>query len=360
MKQKILLFFIIAIFFLAFGANAQTAKLAAGVKCGELGEAEKCAANCESGYAVTRTEGAEAGASVENYLICGRTTTTDAAATSELKYKLLETIPGFYAQGSVMTDLPGLILAIYKFGTWTVGIAGLFMVVIGGFMYMASAGNNATAENAKKIIQDALLGIVAALAAYLIMYVINPDLTRINIDFTKVSIEESSGSGGSTAGYSAGNTTGSTTKGPCAGTTAGCCKPGISCMDCKNCTNFSNGYSNLCYTGGGTSCKLNSALVDKLNKANLASVDAEVSEAWPPSVFHKSLCHQDGTCADVRCKKGCKNEGFANVRKIYDALRNAGLNPIFESYNCAPYSSIGIKCAPYSTMTSPSFHVNLP
>jgi hypothetical protein len=54
-------------------------------------------------------------------------------------------------------------------------------------MYMASAGNTAAAGNAKTIISDSLLGIVAALAAYLIMYVINPDLTKINIGFTAVS-----------------------------------------------------------------------------------------------------------------------------------------------------------------------------
>jgi len=54
---------------------------------------------------------------------------------------------------------------------------------------MASAGNTSTAGSARKIISDALFGIVAALGAYLFMYVINPDLTRINIDFTTVDLE---------------------------------------------------------------------------------------------------------------------------------------------------------------------------
>ena len=64
---------------------------------------------------------------------------------------------------------------------------------------MASAGNNATVTSAKGIITDALLGIVAALGAYLIMYVINPDLTSINIAFTTVEVSEV-GPGPSTAG----------------------------------------------------------------------------------------------------------------------------------------------------------------
>lgn len=109
---------------------------------------------------------------------------------AERQYILLESFPGFFEAGKAMTDLPNMILAIYKFGIWTVGIAGLFMLVVGGFMYMASAGNTSTAGNARGIIADALLGIVAALGAYLILYVINPDLTRLNLTLTQVRITE--------------------------------------------------------------------------------------------------------------------------------------------------------------------------
>jgi hypothetical protein len=117
------------------------------------------------------------------------------AAPAAFEYRLLEAFPGFFTAGTAMntsttTDLPAMILAIYKFGIWTVGIAGLFMLVVGGFMYMASAGNTSTAGNARGIISDALLGIVAALGAYLILYVINPDLTAMKIGFTAVNVEE--------------------------------------------------------------------------------------------------------------------------------------------------------------------------
>ena len=108
-------------------------------------------------------------------------------AHAEMKYQLLEAFPGFFSANET-PSLPEMILAVYKFGIWTVGIAGLFMMTIGGFWYMTSAGNNATAETAKKIIWDSLLGIVAALAAYLVMYVINPDLTKMNINFTQTTI----------------------------------------------------------------------------------------------------------------------------------------------------------------------------
>ena len=287
-------------------------------------------------------------------------------ANAAFNYPMLGSFPGFFDAGQVMNtstsnDFPALILAIYKFAIWTVGIAGLFMLVIGGFMYMASAGNTSTASNARGIINDAIIGIVAVLSAYLIIYVINPDLTVMKIGFTPVEITETAGSGNSTGGISTGNTN-SNASGTCTGTSAGCCKAGVSCVTCKgNCVNFSNGYSALCYIGapGNTGCKLNSDLAGKLNNANLSSVNAEVSEAWPPTMSHMSICHQDGTCADVRCKIGCKNETVANIKKIYDKIKSSGLNPVFENADCSSYTAAGIYCKSYPTMTAPSFHVNM-
>lgn len=117
--------------------------------------------------------------------------TQTAHAASQLQYQLLESFPGFFNAKDVVTGgLPEMILAIYKFGIWTVGIAGMFMMVVGGFMYMGSAGNNSTASSAKGIITDALIGIIGALSAYLILYVINPDLTTMNIGFVAIDVRE--------------------------------------------------------------------------------------------------------------------------------------------------------------------------
>lgn len=135
--------------------------------------------------------------------IYGRTseTTTTTENPRQFKYQLLEQFPGFFNKDQVLIDFPQLILSIYKFGIWTVGIAGLFMLVVGGFTYMTSAGNTSTAGSGKKIITDALFGIVAALAAYLILYVINPDLTRITIGDTITSVDVTEvGPGPSTSG----------------------------------------------------------------------------------------------------------------------------------------------------------------
>jgi len=121
-------------------------------------------------------------------------------------YQLMEQIPGFFNSGSSPT-FPQLLTAIYNFGLWTVGIAAFFMLVIGGFLYITSAGNTSAAGTAKKVITDALLGLVAAFLAYLLLYVINPDLVNLNLNLISVGVDyqgvsyndaqlETSGSGG--------------------------------------------------------------------------------------------------------------------------------------------------------------------
>jgi len=104
-------------------------------------------------------------------------------AQAQYNYQPLEEIPGF----GKIADFPGFILAVYKFGIWTVAIAALLMITIGGFMYLTSAGNMSKNDTAKGIIQDALIGLIIAMVAYLILFVINPDLVKIKLDMQAIS-----------------------------------------------------------------------------------------------------------------------------------------------------------------------------
>jgi hypothetical protein len=92
-----------------------------------------------------------------------------------LNYIPMEQIPGLVNNG----DLPTYIVGLYKFGIWTVGICALLMIVLGGFMYVTSAGNNASMGKAKTVITDAIIGLIMALTAYLLLNEINPDLLKI-------------------------------------------------------------------------------------------------------------------------------------------------------------------------------------
>ena len=74
-----------------------------------------------------------------------------------------------------------LISKIYNLAIAVVGLAVFVQFLLAGFSYLMSAGNVATAENAKSKMTNAILGAVLLLSAYLILNVINPDLVRTNL-----------------------------------------------------------------------------------------------------------------------------------------------------------------------------------
>lgn len=119
---------------------------------------------------VTKTPNNQSGSS---------TGTTIPNASGNFNYIPLEKIPGSDAATSTTIDFYQYVSAVYKFGIWAVGIVALFMLVFGGYTYITSAGNNSSMETAKKIITDAIVGVIMALTAYLLLYVINPDLVKM-------------------------------------------------------------------------------------------------------------------------------------------------------------------------------------
>lgn len=99
-----------------------------------------------------------------------------AHAAVSFNYTPMEEIPGFGRP----SDFFSYILAIYRFGLWTIGIAALLMITIGGYMYITSAANKNNVGKAKTIITDAIVGLILAMVSYLLLYVINPELVRLS------------------------------------------------------------------------------------------------------------------------------------------------------------------------------------
>jgi len=92
------------------------------------------------------------------------------------QYKTLETVPNIAAD----SDFPAYVTGFYNFAIAFVLIAALLMITIGGFYYITSAGNQAQASTAKRIITDALLGLIIVFVTYLILHTINPDLVGVD------------------------------------------------------------------------------------------------------------------------------------------------------------------------------------
>jgi hypothetical protein len=102
-----------------------------------------------------------------------------AEAVTVSQYQQLENIPGTGNEGN--KTFPEYVATLYNLGLWIVGISAMFMLTVGGFMYLTSAGNTSAAGTAKGVIKDALIGLTLGLFAWLIVNTINPDLTTLNV-----------------------------------------------------------------------------------------------------------------------------------------------------------------------------------
>lgn len=137
-----------------------------------------------------------------------------AATSTSYSYTPMETIPGF----GTPTDFPSYVVAVYKFGLWTIGISALLMITLGGYIYLTSAGNTSQTGKAKGIITDAIIGLIMALTSWLLLYTIDPDLIK---------------------GPSLSSSSTTDTETTCTGTTTGTTSTGTTC-DTKN-TDTGNG-----------------------------------------------------------------------------------------------------------------------
>jgi len=59
------------------------------------------------------------------------------------------------------------------------GLLALFMLVISGYRYMTSGGNAQQVESAKDTFTSALTGLIVLLIGFILLNVINPDLTNL-------------------------------------------------------------------------------------------------------------------------------------------------------------------------------------
>lgn len=244
---------------------------------------------------------------------------------SGLNYQLLEKIPGTSGLGS---DLPGYISAIYKVALIIVTLSAVLMLSVGGFMYLTSAGNTSSISSAKTVITDALIGLVIALSAWLVLFIINPDLVKVSL---------------STLPPVAGSQTYVTTPPADGGTCSGCVPVDIPVKP----------VGQGCKAPGP--CKLEAAYLSKLKTIN-SSQAWQVTEAHPPTVTHASTCHYNGRCSDINFTD--KRIDVTSVKALYDAIKATGLSVVYETFaDCAPYTTAGVSCKRFTNTTGSHFHV---
>lgn len=102
-------------------------------------------------------------------------------AVAETSYVPLAPLPQTtVADGS--TDLNNYLAGGFKLGIALAGVLAFLMIVIGGFQYLSTDAMTGK-EEGKERIERAVGGLVLALASYIILYTINPNLVELDLEF---------------------------------------------------------------------------------------------------------------------------------------------------------------------------------
>jgi len=90
-------------------------------------------------------------------------------------------IPGL--AGKQVRDLAQYIQVVYAWGVRVAAIAAVIAIMIGGLLWLTSAGAERLGK-AKEIIGNAIIGLLLALFSFVILKTINPDLVRLSLPRT--------------------------------------------------------------------------------------------------------------------------------------------------------------------------------
>jgi hypothetical protein len=131
-------------------------------------------------------------------------TTGETKPSKPIPPQLQVSIPGFGKFSDVTCDDPETpcafpwigeyIGAIYDYGIGIVGILSVIVMMIGGVIRLTAGGNHSQISQGNTYIKSSILGVVFTLCSYMILFIVNPNLTilkPINVSYiTNIPLEE--------------------------------------------------------------------------------------------------------------------------------------------------------------------------
>ncbi len=117
----------------------------------------------------------------------GTTTSSTNCASGSDSYCLLAPIPGISEVNPANTDLGDYLNIIIKFTIGFAGALAVIMMVLGGIQYMSTDALSGKSEGRERITY-ALGGLLLALASYLILNTINPNLINLHLGIKGVDL----------------------------------------------------------------------------------------------------------------------------------------------------------------------------
>ncbi len=230
-------------------------------------------------------------------------------------------------------DFAKYIPAVVKLIIQIAGALAVIMIVVGGIQYVSTDAIQGKEEGKGKI-QNAVYGLLLALASFVILQTLNPKTLELDLSITPISPLPTS-----------------TTTPPVA---AGMCRAmqggsrtlvNCSCLDCVTIGSSGTGSYGALPNTSTYGNQVNRALADKLviMNAGLSSTNTSwrITEVWKPISYHVSRCHIDGTCVDASLGRSISNteisaNNFAlntlvqQINNFFAAANTAGIRAVFE------------------------------
>jgi len=267
-----------------------------------------------------------------------------SSANASFNYTPLEPIPGF--ESTDTSTLEGFLRGLYLFVMWTVGIAAMFMIMIGGFWYLTSAGNTSRTGEAKKIITNALIGLLVALVTWLLLYVINPDFVNVDLrSLEAIHISSEEGLQYPDDPNAPPAPPGSDTPrppGPVGGQCAG--------MDMQAAI-----YSSQCNDAAPAVLALISCIEEQVPDAQISSISDDQGFTYcqyhwsrPPCAHTDNSCHYGGAAKEPKsCAVDISTRGVGAIALV-NAGRSCGAAKVINEGNHVHFSVYGCKCDQHS------------
>lgn len=231
--------------------------------------------------------------------------------------------PGTPEDPACKTTLQRYLPGIFNLAIGLSAVFAVLMIVIGGFQYI-STDAIMKKEDGKKRIQNAVLGLVFVISAWLILYTINPNLLTLNLNIQPATTSNTTGQSGNL-------TTGNAISG---GEVSGIIRPSnVAVQPCPTCVRLSSGTLNIQTNDSAAGTGVEAGFAQELSQFSGHLVDSgmdfsewRVTEAWPPTVNHVAQCHQVGTCVDARPI----DQTPENINRFFTAASQSGIRAVYE------------------------------
>jgi hypothetical protein len=126
---------------------------------------------------------------------------TAKAQTQDNSYTVLAPLPGIGQNTNNTTTLQDYIPAVFNLLIGLSAVAAVVNIVIGGFVYMSANAIMGKASG-KDRIMNSIYALVLVISAWLILYTINPNLLKLNLNIDSVEVKQNGGGTLETGGSS--------------------------------------------------------------------------------------------------------------------------------------------------------------